>query len=507
MFESLSDRLSGALKRLTCRGMLRPEDVDAALKEVRMALLEADVNYKVVKEFGERVRERMVGAEVSRSLNSTQQVVKVVHDELVELLGGNEESLHYAATPPTIVLLAGLQGSGKTTTAVKLALLARREGKKPMVVALDLRRPAAVDQLRQLAEREKLDFWTGQGAVERIAAEAVEEARTRRDDVVILDTAGRLHLDEELMEELKRLKASLPVTETLLVADSMTGQEAVNVGKAFQESIGLDGVILTKLDGDARGGAALSLRVATGQQVRFAGVGEKPQDLEVFHADRMASRILGMGDVLTLIEQAERTFEADQAERMAAKLTSGTDFTLEDFLEQLQAIRRMGPIGNLLGMLPGAGQMKEALAAVDDKDLDRTAAIIRSMTPAERADPKLINGSRRLRIANGSGVTVSEVNSLVDRFFEARKMMARMAGMGMLPGGRRNARSAAKGKKGKKGKAKSGRGPSQPRLPAGFPGGLPGGFPAGLPGGFGNAASLPPGTELPDLSKLKFPKS
>ncbi|HEY2043507.1 MAG TPA: signal recognition particle protein, partial [Jatrophihabitans sp.] len=326
-------------------------------------------------------------------------------------------------------------------------------------------------------------------------------------DMVIVDTAGRLGIDTEMMAQAAAIRDAVQPNEILFVVDAMVGQDAVNTAEAFRDGVGFSGVVLTKLDGDARGGAALSVRYVTGQPIMFASNGEKVEDFDVFHPDRMASRILGMGDMLSLIEQAEKTFDSDEAERMAAKITSGNQFTLEDFLDQLQAIRRMGPIGNLLGMLPGAGQMKEALAQVDDKDLDRTAAIIRSMTPAERTDPKLINGSRRLRIANGSGVMVSEVNSLVDRFFEARKMMQRMTGGMGMPGGRRNTRGA-KGKKGKgKNRKGGGKGPTQPRMPAGFGGGMPGGFPGMPAGGLPGAPELPPGTDLPDLSKLKFPKS
>jgi signal recognition particle subunit SRP54 len=302
VFEALGERLAAALKKITGRGVLRPEDVDAGLREVRLALLEADVNFKVVKEFVERVRARLAGVEISPGLTAPQTVVKAVSDELVELLGGNSEGLRYSSQPPTVIMLAGLQGSGKTTTAIKLALLARRDGHRPLVAALDHRRPAAVDQLRTLASRENVAFHTSEGKVDAIANAAMAEANRLNADVVILDTAGRLHIDEDLMAELKRLKAAVPVTETLLVADSMTGQEAVKVGEAFGKEVGVDGVVLTKLDGDARGGAALSFRVATGERIRFAGTGEKPADLEIFHAERMASRILGMGDVLTLIE-------------------------------------------------------------------------------------------------------------------------------------------------------------------------------------------------------------
>src|SRR5437870_7836102 len=349
MFEALGERLAAALKKITGRGVRRSEDVDAGLREVRLALLEADVNFKVVKEFVERVRARLAGVEISPGLTAPQTVVKAVNDELVELLGGNSEGLRYASRPPTVVMLAGLQGSGKTTTAVKLALLARREGHRPLLAALDFRRPAAVEQLRMLAERENVAFGMGE--------EAIAEAGRLNCDVVILDTAGRLHLDAELMEELKELKARVRVTETLLVADSMTGQEAVKVGEAFGKEVGIDGVVLTKLDGDARGGAALSLRAATGQSIRFAGTGEKPQDLEVFHAERMASRILGMGDVLTLIEKAERSVDKDKAAEVERHLRAG-QLSFEDFLAQIRQLRGMGSLEAMLDMVPGGGELR-----------------------------------------------------------------------------------------------------------------------------------------------------
>jgi signal recognition particle subunit SRP54 len=413
VFDSLSDRLTVALRKLTGRGVLRPEDVDATLREVRMALLEADVNYKVVKEFQERVRTELAGAELDKHLNPAQQVVKVVQDQLVEMLGANTDGLHWAPAPPTIVMLAGLQGSGKTTTAIKLALWARRQGRKPLVVALDLRRPAAIEQLRTLAERERVDFHAGGGAVEEIARAATAEARKRGDDVVILDTAGRLHVDGELLDELKRLKAAVPVTETLLVADSMTGQAAVAVGQAFAEAVGLEGVILTKLDGDARGGAALSLRFATDQRIRFAGTGEKPADLEVFHADRMASRILGMGDVLSLIEKAEQSVDQEEARRAEKNLRAGT-VSFDDFLVNIRQLKSMGSVQGVLEMMPGAGQLKGAMAGSDpEAEVKRMEAIILSMTRRERAHPELIDGSRRKRIARGSGTQVSDVNRLL----------------------------------------------------------------------------------------------
>ena len=427
MFEALADRLATALKKISGRGVLRAEDVDAGLREVRLALLEADVNFKVVKEFIERVRGRLVGVEVAPGLTAPQQVVKAVHDELVEMLGGNAEGLRYSPAPPTVIMLVGLQGSGKTTTAAKLAVLARREGHRPLVAALDYRRPAAVEQLRVLAEREKVAFHTTTGEVERIAAAALAEARRLVCDVVILDTAGRMQVEQDLMAELQRLKRSLAVTETLLVADSMTGQEAVKVGEVFGREVGLDGVILTKLDGDARGGAALSLRVATGQRIRFAGTGEKPSDLEVFHAERMASRILGMGDVLTLIERAERTIDKEKAAQVERSLRAG-NLSFDDFLAQLRQVRGMGPLEGMLDMLPGAGALKGQLAGADpEAEMRRMEAIILSMTPRERAHPELIDGARKRRIARGSGVQPADVNRLL-RSREAMQKLARQFG-------------------------------------------------------------------------------
>ena len=421
MFETLGERLAAALKKISGRGVLRPEDVDAGLREVRMALLEADVNFKVVKEFIERVRARITGVEIAPGLTAPQQVVKAVNEELVDLLGGNSEGLRYGASP-TVVMLIGLQGSGKTTTAIKLALLARRDGHRPLLAALDLRRPAAVDQLRTLAEREKVAFHSGSGKVEDIAAAAIREAQRLGSDVVILDTAGRLHVDGELMDELTRLKAAVPVTETLLVADSMTGQEAVKVGEAFS-SVGLDGVILTKLDGDARGGAALSLRSATGQQIRFAGTGEKPQNLEVFHAERMASRILGMGDVLTLIERVEQNVDKEQAIEVERRMRAG-HLTFDDFLIQIRQVRGMGPLEGMLDMLPGGKALKSQVAGQDtEKEVRRMEAIILSMTARERAHPELIDGARKRRIARGSGVQPADVNRLI----KARETMQKLA--------------------------------------------------------------------------------
>ena len=414
MFETLTERVSAALKKLSGRGVLRPEDVEAALREVRLALLEADVNFRVVKEFSEKVRERAVGAEVLKSLSPAQQVVKIVHEELVRLLGADEAGtgLRYATTPPTVIMLVGLQGSGKTTTAVKLARLAREEGRHPAVVALDLRRPAAVEQLRLLAEREGVPFFSGQGPVEEIARRAIADAGGAGAEVVILDTAGRLQVDQELM------------------ADAMTGQEAVNVGTAFDQAIGIDGVILTKLDGDARGGAALSLRVATGRPVRFAGVGEKAGDLEVFHPDRMASRILGMGDVLTLIEKAQASIDEDTAVQLEKNVRAGR-VTFDDLLVQMRQLRQLGSLESVVAMLPGAGQLKQQVQGPEaDKEVRKMESIILSMTRSERAHPERIDGSRRRRIAKGSGTQVADVN----RVLKSREQMEQL--LKQLSGGR-----------------------------------------------------------------------
>ncbi len=429
MFETLGDRLAASLKKISGRGVLRPEVVEAGLRVVRLALLEADVNFKVVKEFVDRVRARLVGVEVAPGLTAPQQVVKAVHLELVELLGANSEGLRYSPAPPTVLMLAGLQGSGKTTTAVKLALLARGEGHKPMLVALDLRRPAAVEQLRILAGKESVAFHSGEGAVEAIARAAIKEASRLGNDVVILDTAGRLHIDAELMGELKRLKAAVPVTETLLVADAMTGQEAVKVGEAFAAAVGLDGVILTKLDGDARGGAALSLRLATGQQIRFAGTGERPQDLEIFHAERMASRILGMGDVLSLIERAERTIDQEAAKEVESHLRSG-HLTFDDFLVQVRQLRSLGSLEGILEMVPGGAKLKGQVAGADtEREVRRMEAVILSMTARERIHPEIIDGARRRRIARGSGLQPADVNRVL-KAREAMQQVAKQFGLG-----------------------------------------------------------------------------
>ncbi|WP_280407283.1 signal recognition particle protein [Nocardia brasiliensis] len=520
MFESLSDRLTGALKDLRGKGRLSPADIDATCREIRLALLEADVALPVVRGFIARIKERAKGAEVSAALNPAQQVVKIVNEELVTILGGETRRLTLAKNPPTVVMLAGLQGAGKTTLAGKLAKWLKGQGHQPLLVACDLQRPGAVTQLQVVGERAGVPVFAphpgtstgGENALGVTAADPVEvarggiaEATSKQYDVVIVDTAGRLGIDEELMRQAAGIRDAVQPDETLFVLDAMIGQDAVNTAEAFRDGVGFTGVVLTKLDGDARGGAALSVRNVTGAPIMFASTGEKLEDFDVFHPDRMASRILGMGDVLSLIEQAEQIYDAQQAEEAARKIGSG-ELTLEDFLEQMLAIRKMGPIGNLLGMLPGAGQMKDALAAVDDKQLDRVQAIIRGMTPAERDNPKIINASRRLRIANGSGVQVSDVNQLVDRFFEAKKMMAAMGRQMGMPGARRG--NNKKGKKGKKG----GRGPTPPKARGGFPG-MPAGMP-GMPAGMPDLSNMPPGLDqLPpglegfDISKLKFPKN
>ncbi|HET9890272.1 MAG TPA: signal recognition particle protein, partial [Mycobacterium sp.] len=429
-------------------------------------------------------------------------------------LGGQARRLRFAKTPPTVIMLAGLQGAGKTSVAAKLGRWLKEQGNTPLLVAADLQRPNAVQQLQVLGEQAGVPVYApepgnGVGDPVVVARQSIDEAKHRLHNVVVIDTAGRLGIDQQMMAQAAAIADATDPDEILFVVDAMIGQDAVTTAEAFRDGVGFSGVVLTKLDGDARGGAALSVREVTGVPILFASTGEKLEDFDVFHPDRMSSRILGMGDVLSLIEQAEQVFDAEQAEAAAVKIGTG-ELTLEDFLEQMLTIRKMGPIGNLLGMLPGAGQMKDALAQVDDRQLDRLQAIIRGMTPAERADPKIINASRRLRIANGSGVTVSEVNQLVDRFFEARKMMSSMLGGMGIPGiGRKSATrksKAGKGKAGKKGK-KGGRGPTPPKarnpLGAGMPG-MPGGFPdlSQMPEGLNE---LPPGLADFDLSKLKFP--
>ncbi|MGA9309052.1 MAG: signal recognition particle protein [Pseudonocardiaceae bacterium] len=509
MFDTLSDRLTSALAGLRGKGRLSDADIDATAREIRIALLEADVALPVVRQFVAQIKERAKGSEVSGALNPAQQVIKIVNEELIGILGGATRRLELAKVPPTVIMLAGLQGSGKTTLAGKLALWLRSQGHTPLLVAADLQRPNAVTQLQIVGQQAGVQVYApepgnGVGDPVDVSRRGVAEARARHYDIVVVDTAGRLGIDAEMMRQAVDIRDAVRPNEILFVIDAMIGQDAVSTSEAFRDGVGFSGVVLTKLDGDARGGAALSVRQVTGAPILFASNGERLEDFDVFHPDRMASRILGMGDLLTLIEQAEQAFDAEQAEQTANKIGSG-DLTLEDFLEQMLAIRKMGPIANLLGMLPGAAGMKEQLAQVDDKQLDRLQAIIRGMTPAERADPKIINASRRQRIARGSGVAVSEVNQLVERFFEARKMMQQMAGrFGFGAGPGRRGRKARKG--GKKGK---GRGPTPPRTPRALPGGLPAGLPGGMPPGMPDLSELTGLDQLPpgfDPSKLRFPK-
>jgi signal recognition particle subunit SRP54 len=512
VFNTLSDRLTAVLQGLRGKGRLSDADIDATAREIRIALLEADVALPVVRSFITKIKDRAKGAEVHGALNPAQQVVKIVNEELIAILGGETRRLTFAKTPPTVIMLAGLQGSGKTTLAGKLARWLAGQGHTPLLVAADLQRPNAVTQLQIVGERAGVPVFApepgnGVGDPVDVSRRGVAEAKHAQHDVVVVDTAGRLGVDEEMMRQAADIREAVQPDEVLFVVDAMIGQDAVTTAEAFRDGVGFTGVVLTKLDGDARGGAALSVRDVTGVPIMFASSGEGLGDFDAFHPERMASRILGMGDLLTLIEQAEQHFDQQQAEATAAKIGSG-ELTLEDFLDQMLAVRRMGPIANLLGMLPGAGQMKDALAQVDDKHLDRLQAIIRGMTPAERQDPKIINASRRQRIARGSGVAVREVNDLVNRFYEARKMMQQMAGRFGFPGAR-TSRATKRGKKGKKGK---GRGPTQPKVRGGmpgFPGGLPdlSNLPPGLnqlPPGLAGLNDLPPGF---DPSKLKLPKN
>ena len=461
MFETLSDRLTQVFSSLRGHGRLSAADIDATCREIRIALLEADVALPVVRTFIAQVKERASGEEVAAALNPAQQVIKIVNEELITILGGETRRLRFAKVPPTVIMLAGLQGSGKTTLAAKLALWLREQGNTPLLVAADLQRPNAVQQLQVLGERAAVPVFApfpgnGVGDPVEAARQSLDEARHRLHNIVVIDTAGRLGIDEEMMRQAVGIRDAVDPDEILFVVDAMIGQDAVITAQAFLDGVGYDGVVLTKLDGDARGGAALSIAQLTGRPVMFASSGEKLEDFDLFHPDRMASRILDLGDVLTLIEQAERTFDEDQATAMAGKLASGEGFSLEDFVEQLAMVRKLGPIGNLLGMLPGAAQNREALSQVSDKDLDRAAAIVNSMTPQERRNPKIINGSRRARVAAGCGVTVGEVNNLIVRFLEGQKMMRQMMGGGMpgmpgIPGMRRAQKGTKKAKKKQKG--------------------------------------------------------
>jgi len=429
VFDALSDRLQSALGDLRGRGKLDEEAISRAMREIRLALLEADVNFEVVKDFVAHVRERALGQDVLKSVTPGQQVVKIVHDELTDLMGSGSSKLAFTARPPTVILLAGLQGSGKTTAAAKLALLLRKEGRKPGLVAADLQRPAAIDQLEQLGKQIQVPVYREDGSDPvTVVRNGIEQLDA---DTVILDTAGRLHVDEELMDELERVRDVAKPANVLLVLDSMTGQEAVNVALAFQERVAFDGVVLTKLDGDARGGAALSVKAVTGRPIKLISVGEKVDQLEYFHPDRMASRILGMGDILTLVERAEQAVEADEQAEMEARLMKG-QFSFDDFLKSYRMIRRMGSIGGLVKLIPGLGKQLEGIDQIDEKQFARVEAIILSMTPQERALPKVIDGSRRQRLARGSGTTVEEVNRLLEGRKEMEKLMKGMS-RGKLP--------------------------------------------------------------------------
>jgi signal recognition particle subunit SRP54 len=430
LFDTLGDKLNAALGPLRGRGKLDEEVISRAMREIRLALLEADVNFKVVKDFVARVRERALGQDVTRSLTPGQQVVKIVHEELTELMGSGGSKLAFAGKPPTVILLAGLQGSGKTTAAAKLAVLLRKESHVPALVAADLQRPAAVEQLEQLGRQIQVPVFTGTDPVQAVTG-GIQRAKEHGADVVILDTAGRLHVDEELMDELARVRDAAKPTNVLLVLDAMTGQEAVSVAEAFQEWIAFDGVVLTKLDGDARGGAALSVRAVTGKPVKLASVGEKLDQLEYFHPDRMASRILGMGDVLTLIERAEEAVGDEDQAAIEARLRAG-EFTFDDFLSSYRMLRRMGPLKGVMSMIPGLGRQLQGLD-IDEGELKRAEAIVLSMTPQERQIPHLIDGSRRKRIAMGSGTTIQQVNKLLSARKQMQKMMKQM-GKGKLPG-------------------------------------------------------------------------
>lgn len=513
-FGTLSDRLTETFRNLRKKGQLTPADVDGTVREIRRALLDADVALPVVKEFTAKVRERALGDEVNKALNPAQQVVQIVNEELVAILGGQQRRLQFAKNPPTVIMLAGLQGSGKTTFAGKLAKMLEKDGHTPLLVAADLQRPNAVNQLQVVAERAGAAIYApepgnGVGDPVRVAREGVEVARRQQHDVVIIDTAGRLGVDAELMQQASDIRTATDPDEVLFVIDAMIGQDAVNTAKAFQDGVDFTGVVLSKLDGDARGGAALSVASVTGRPIIFASTGEGLEDIEAFHPDRMASRILDLGDILTLIEQAQQAFDEEEATKMAEKLATET-FTLEDFLEQMQQMKKMGSMKKMLGMLPGMGSMKDQLENFDEREIDRTEAIIRSMTPGERRNPKVLNGSRRLRIARGSGMTVTDVNQLVQRFDQAAKMMKTVArggvpnipGMGPIPGAGRPGASAKRGKQQKAKGSRSGNPAKRAAENAGIaaapaaPSGSGSGF------GLGGAKGAPSGADLAELQKL-----
>ena len=445
IFENLADRLQETFKKLRGHGKLTADDVNATMREIRIALLEADVNFKVVKDFIKKIKERAVGQEVLESLTPAQAVIKIVNEELTALMGQTQSHINISPKAPTIIMMVGLQGAGKTTSAGKLGLMFKKQGKHPLMVAADIYRPAAIKQLQVLGNQIDIPVFAKEDCKDavRIANEAIDYAKSHANDIVIIDTAGRLHIDENLMQELKSIKEDVKPHEILLVVDAMTGQDAVNVAESFNNDLGLDGVILTKMDGDARGGAALSVKAVTGCPIKFVGAGEKLEALEPFYPDRMASRILGMGDVLTLIEKAQTAFDAEEAEKME-KAFRKNEFTLDDFLSQLNQVRKLGSFENILGMIPGMGGLKKKLGDVDidmnGKEIKHIEAIIRAMTPEEKRNTKIINGSRRKRIAMGSGTKVQEVNKLLKQFDEMKKMMKKMSNMKQL------------NKKGKKGK-------------------------------------------------------
>lgn len=527
MFESLSDRLSAALSGLRSKGKVTEADVNTVSREIRLALLEADVSLPVVRGFIKRIKERALGVEVSKALNPAEQVIKIVNEELTTILGGETRRMNVSKKPPTVIMLAGLQGAGKTTLAGKLAYSLKEQGHTPILVACDLQRPGAVQQLQIVGERAGVptfapdpgtsldtlehEMGTSHGDPVAVARAGVAEARQKKHDYVIVDTAGRLGIDETLMTQARNIRDAIQPDEVFFVIDAMIGQDAVTTAEAFRDGVDFTGVVLTKLDGDARGGAALSIREVTGKPIMFASTGEKMTDFDVFHPDRMANRILGMGDVLTLIEQAEKSLDQEQAFETASKLSTG-ELTLEDFLNQMLMIRKMGPIANLLKMLPGGSQMSAMADMIDEKQLDRVQAIIRGMTPLERNNPKILNASRRRRIANGSGVTVTEVNQLIERFFEAKKMMGQMANQMGLGGGRSATKKKPKGRKGKNGKRrppKQSRGGGMPNM-----GGMPG-MGGGMPSmaelqkmqeqlGGGGMPPMPKGLEGVDFNNLDF---
>ena len=445
IFENLADRLQDAFKKLRGHGKLTAEDINVTMREVRIALLEADVNFKVVKDFVKKIKERAVGQEVLESLTPAQAVIKIVNEELTALMGQTQSHINISPKPPTIIMMVGLQGAGKTTSAGKLALMFKKQGKRPVLAAADIYRPAAIKQLQVLGQQIGVPVFAEEDCKDavKIAHDAVDYANSHANDILIIDTAGRLHIDENLMQELKSIKSEVKPHEILLVVDAMTGQDAVNVAESFNNELGLDGVVLTKMDGDARGGAALSVKAVTGCPIKFVGAGEKLEALEPFYPDRMASRILGMGDVLSLIEKAQTAFDAEEAKKMEKALRKN-EFTLDDFLSQMNQVRKLGSFENILGMIPGMGNLKKKLDGVDidmnGKEIKHIEAIIRAMTPAEKRNTKIINGSRRKRIAMGSGTKVQEVNKLLKQFDEMKKMMKKMSNM-----------KNQKGKKGKKG--------------------------------------------------------